>query len=158
MSSYIIAGSADKEEMAICENILNQIKSLFFNIDFRIIIKDESEWKNYINEICRIYGFKKKLNPIIFTLDGYLIGSLENFKELALSKFGIDKYDNLVTKEKEMDQIHDTILNEQEEEIEQISNENIDEQELQQNEIFQNQENPEEQMPRFLLKQWRCSV
>ena len=50
-------------------------------------------------QIYRIYGFKKKYNPLIFSLDGKFIGNLENFKSLAFSKFGIVKYGNEITKE-----------------------------------------------------------
>lgn len=77
MSSYTVAGSADIENTGICETIANEIKKFYKNIDFRIIIKHPSEWEEYIHEIRRTYGFKKQLNPIIFTLDGKLIGGIE---------------------------------------------------------------------------------
>lgn len=83
MSSYIIAGSANKPETGQCEHIANLIKSYYKNIDFRIIIKHPKEWENYIHEILRIYGFKKKFDPIVFTLDGKLIGGIDGFRELA---------------------------------------------------------------------------
>ncbi|KAL4481467.1 hypothetical protein ABPG74_007556 [Tetrahymena malaccensis] len=90
MSSYTVAGSADNEDTAFCETIANEIKKFYKNIDFRIIIKHPKEWEEYIHEICRTYGFKRKINPIIFTLDGKLIGGIDQFKEMAEYKFGID--------------------------------------------------------------------
>lgn len=90
MSSYIIAGSADNPETGLCEHIANEIKSYYQNIDFRIIIKHPKEWDNFIHEILRIYGFKKMYDPIVYTLDGKLIGGLEGFRNLAENGFGID--------------------------------------------------------------------
>ena len=57
-----------------CENLANIIRSFYHDISFKIVLKDPSEWDLYIDEICRIYGFKIKSNPIIFTIDGKLIG------------------------------------------------------------------------------------
>ena len=41
-------------------------------------------------QICRIYGFKKPYNPIIYTLDGKIIGNKKDFIELSEKTFGID--------------------------------------------------------------------
>lgn len=74
MSSYIIAGSADKFDTSECENLANMIRSFYPDISFKIVLKDQSEWEHYIDEISRIYGFKVKSNPIIYTIDGKFIG------------------------------------------------------------------------------------
>ena len=58
-----------------CEEIAGRIKSKYKNIDFRIVIKHPSEWEEYLQQICRIYGFLKKSNPIIYTFDGKIIGN-----------------------------------------------------------------------------------
>ena len=50
------------------------IRIYYKDISFKIVLKDPSEWEQYIDEICRIYGFKTKSNPIIYTTDGKLIG------------------------------------------------------------------------------------
>lgn len=83
MSSYIIAGSSDKNELGQCEHISNAIKSFYRNIDFRIVIKHPSEWNDHIQNVLRIYGFKKMSNPIIYTLDGKLVGGFDGFLALA---------------------------------------------------------------------------
>ena len=57
-----------------CENLANMIRIYYKDISFKIVLKDPSEWEQYIDEICRIYGFKTKSNPIIYTTDGKLIG------------------------------------------------------------------------------------
>ena len=53
------------------------------------MLKDISEWEAYIDEICRIYGFKTKSNPIIYTLDGSLIGDRQQFLAIVEARFGI---------------------------------------------------------------------
>lgn len=89
MSSYIIAGSSDKFDTSECENLANVIQKYYPGISFKIVLKDQSEWELYIDEISRIYGFKVKTNPIVYTIDGKLIGDRVAFLQLAESRFGI---------------------------------------------------------------------
>jgi hypothetical protein len=67
-----------------------------------VVIKHASEWEDYLQEICRIYGFLKKSNPIIYTFDGKIIGSKDNFVQKATKYFGMDEellvVDNLTSK------------------------------------------------------------
>ncbi|CAD8182409.1 unnamed protein product [Paramecium pentaurelia] len=88
MSSYIIAGSSDKVDTAECENMANLIRQYYPEISFKIVLKDLTQWEQYADEICRIYGFKQKSNPIIYTMDGCLIGDRNAFISLAESRFG----------------------------------------------------------------------
>ena len=44
-------------------------------------------------KVCRIYGFKKKHNPIIYKTDGTEIGDKDNFFELIEIKYGIKAKD-----------------------------------------------------------------
>lgn len=74
-----------------CEEIARRIKAKYKNIDFRIVIKHASEWDDYLQEICRIYGFLKKENPIVYTFDGKIIGGKENFLNTATKYFGLDE-------------------------------------------------------------------
>lgn len=93
MSSYIIAGSSDNVDTAYCEEIANRIKAKYSNIDFRIIIKHPSEWESHLQEICRIYGFRNKSNPIIYTFDGKIIGDKQAFLRTTSKYFGIAEED-----------------------------------------------------------------
>lgn len=68
-----------------------RIKSKYKNIDFRIVIKHPSEWEGYLQEICRIYGFLRKSNPIVYTFDGKIIGGKDNFLSTATKYFGLDE-------------------------------------------------------------------
>ena len=74
-----------------CEEIARRIKAKYKNIDFRIVIKHPSEWEEYLQQICRIYGFLKKSNPIIYTFDGKIIGNKEAFMAATAKYFGLDE-------------------------------------------------------------------
>ncbi len=74
-----------------CEEIARRIKSKYKNIDFRIVIKHPTEWEEYLQQICRIYGFLKKSNPIIYTFDGKIIGNKEAFMAATAKYFGLDE-------------------------------------------------------------------
>jgi hypothetical protein len=54
-------------------------------------MKHPRDWPNYVTEICKIYGFKERLNPICFTPGGTLIGNHEEFYLMLQKKFGIDE-------------------------------------------------------------------
>lgn len=56
-----------------------------------MVIKHPSEWDEYLQQICRIYGFLKKSNPIVYTFDGKVIGNRDAFVALTTSYFGLDE-------------------------------------------------------------------
>ena len=55
------------------------------------MIKHPSEWEDYLQEVCRIYGFLRKSNPIVYTFDGKIIGGKDNFLANAVNYFGLDE-------------------------------------------------------------------
>ena len=67
MTSYIVAGSAKNKQLSEVENLCTRLKGVYRDIGFKIISKHEKDWENYITQICKIYGFKDKLDPICFT-------------------------------------------------------------------------------------------
>lgn len=91
MIDYIVAGSSDCQETAELENHCNVVTSTFQNLKVKMIIKHPKEWPKYLTEICKIYGFKEKLNPICFTPEGILIGNAKNFKEMLEKKYSLSE-------------------------------------------------------------------
>jgi len=53
------------------------------DVTVQVVIKDESEWKEFIDSVCRSYGFDKKAgaNILIYTLEGLLIGDQRDFSD-----------------------------------------------------------------------------
>lgn len=72
------------------ENRCNKVRRAYKGIDFRIISKHPSEWEEYISNICKIYGFKRKENPTSFTTGGRYVGGYEEMVQEMTKKFGAD--------------------------------------------------------------------
>lgn len=66
------------------------MKKNYQNINFKIIAKHENDWEEYIKQICKIYGFKHKTDPICFTPQGELIGNHTNFEKMLEEKYSIN--------------------------------------------------------------------
>jgi len=55
----------------------------------KTIIKDKTEWDEFIDSVCRSYGFDRQTCPIVYTLEGHLIGDGNDFVEYMKDKYGI---------------------------------------------------------------------
>ena len=49
------------------------------DVQVKYVIKDNSEWKEFVDSVCRSYGFEKKSCPLVYTLEGTLIGDGSDF-------------------------------------------------------------------------------
>ena len=59
------------------------------NVQFTI--KDKTEWKPFITSICKCYGFDDyKLCPIVYTLEGELVGDGNAFIEHIKERYDIN--------------------------------------------------------------------
>ena len=91
-------------------------------------IKDNSEWSEFVDSVCRSYGFSKKTCPLVYTLEGTLIGDGRAFvdhvrerynKSLTITKenqknrakINIDENDERMRKKKEGDALGVKIIN-----------------------------------------------
>jgi hypothetical protein len=57
------------------------------DVSVQYVIKDRSEWSEFIDSVCRSYGFEEKTCPIIYTLEGTLIGDGRNFVDHVRKRF-----------------------------------------------------------------------
>ena len=51
------------------------------------MIKDASEWNQFIKSVCRSYGFVQKSSTVVYTLEGRLIGDGRSFIEYVREHF-----------------------------------------------------------------------
>ena len=58
------------------------------DVTVQFVIKDPTEWSEFIDGVCRSYGFDKKTCPIVYTLEGTLIGDGRDFVDHVRDKFG----------------------------------------------------------------------
>jgi len=58
------------------------------DVSVKIVIKHTSEWTEFIDSTCRSFGFYERPCPIVFTLEGTLIGDGANFVEHVRDRYG----------------------------------------------------------------------
>lgn len=79
MASYVIAGPAGDEQLAECEYLGQQL-DLSSDASVSVVVKHPQEWPSFLSGVCTSFGFKRKSTPIVFTVDGALIGGLDEFR------------------------------------------------------------------------------
>jgi hypothetical protein len=52
-------------------------------------VKDNSEWAEFVDAVCRSYGFSKKCCPLIYTLEGTFIGDGRAFVDHVTERYGV---------------------------------------------------------------------
>lgn len=57
------------------------------DVSVKYVIKDNSEWGEFADSVCRSYGFEKKSCPLVYTLEGMLIGDGRDFIEHVRNRF-----------------------------------------------------------------------
>ena len=57
------------------------------DVTVKFVVKDDSEWKEFIDSVSRSYGFEKKCCPIIYTLEGTLIGDNRDFADHVKERY-----------------------------------------------------------------------
>lgn len=50
------------------------------DVSVKVVIKDPSEWTEFISDLTRVYGFENVYSPIVYTLEGRLIGGAKEFQ------------------------------------------------------------------------------
>lgn len=91
MSSYIIQGSSDSDDLAKIECFVRGIQSMDSAVDFKVVIEDKGSWEQHIIELCRCYGFKQAHNPIIYKNDGTLLGDYQTFKDWVRLNYQLEE-------------------------------------------------------------------
>ncbi|OMJ83869.1 hypothetical protein SteCoe_15095 [Stentor coeruleus] len=89
MSNYIIAGEAGTSDLVDCEYLGKKLEASTPSTCVHVIAKHSSEWNEFLKKICNSYGFKEPSSPIIFTVDGQLIGDKQAFKEHVLQLYSV---------------------------------------------------------------------
>ena len=54
----------------------------------KFVIKDTAEWDVFVDDVCRSYGFVKKTCPLVYTLEGTLIGDGREFVAYVRERYG----------------------------------------------------------------------
>lgn len=92
MVTYVVASKANNPYLAECQIAGEYLQNNTPDVNVQFVIKDASEWKVFIDSVCRLYGFPKKTCPIVYTLEGTFIGDGKEFLDHVLQV-----YDKTVT-------------------------------------------------------------
>jgi hypothetical protein len=79
MVTYVVASKANNPYLAECQIVGEYLELNTSDVHVKFVIKDTSEWKEFVESVCRTYGFPKKTCPLVYTLEGTLIGDGSDF-------------------------------------------------------------------------------
>lgn len=88
MVTYVIASKANQPYLAECQMLGEMLEKNCPDVSIKTVIKHQSEWPEFLDSVCRSYGFADKTCPLIFTLEGTLIGDGSGFVEHIREKYG----------------------------------------------------------------------
>ena len=95
MTSIIISGRPNSEEMSECIIVAENIANMYPSSRFTIVLKSPKEWEQYCEDLCNLFGILKKTHPLILFSNGNKIGGAQEFFKLIAESF---KYDRLTKK------------------------------------------------------------
>ena len=95
MTSIIISGRPNSEEMSECIIVAQNIANMYPSSRFTIVLKSPKEWEKYCEDLCNLFGILKKTHPLILFSNGNKIGGSQDFFKLISESF---KYDKLIKK------------------------------------------------------------
>ena len=91
MTSIIIAGKPNSEEMSECIIVAENIANLYPSTRFTLVLKSPYEWEAYCEDLCNLFGIKKKSHPLILFSNGTRIGGRQEFFKLIYDSFKQEK-------------------------------------------------------------------
>ena len=89
MASYVIASNSNNSGFAQCQILGQYLEHNTPDVSVQCVIKDKSEWNQFLDAVSRTYGFSAATTPIIYTLEGNLIGDAAAFIELCKTKYNL---------------------------------------------------------------------
>lgn len=89
MANYIIASTPDNPKLSHCQLLAEFAMANAPDVSVTCIIKDKSEWEDFVDAVVRSYGFDYKSDPLIYTLQGDLIGDGERFIDHLRQKYNV---------------------------------------------------------------------
>lgn len=91
MEQIYVLGKCTNPKMVSVNRLSSQVAGSSHPIQIYTIMKKESEWPEYIRQICSMYGFyqKEHFDILCFRQDGVLIGDFPDFENYCREKWGI---------------------------------------------------------------------
>ena len=96
MANYVIASKPGVTSLAECLILGEFLAANCPDVTVNTAVKDPSEWDEFADSVCRSYGFESKFTPLVYTMEGTLIGGTREFAEHIK-----EKYDKMLTVHKD---------------------------------------------------------
>lgn len=87
MTTYVIASKPNAPALAECQILGEFLEQNCPDVTVKTVIKDSIEWAEFADATCRSYGFENKFCPIIYTIEGKLIGDGKAFQDHIIQRF-----------------------------------------------------------------------
>ena len=87
MVTYVIASKARSQYLAEVQALGDFLEKNCPGVSVKLVIKHKSEWSEFLDATCRSYGFSKRSCPLIYTIEGTLIGDAQKFVEHVKEKY-----------------------------------------------------------------------
>lgn len=88
MTTFVVASKANQPYLSECQILGEHLMKNCPDVEVKFVIKDTSEWPQFIQSVCKSYGFVQKSSTVVYTLEGKLIGDGRNFIEYIREHFG----------------------------------------------------------------------
>jgi hypothetical protein len=88
MVTYVIASKAQQPYLAECQMLGEFLEENCPDVSVKVVIKHNSDWNEFIDATCRSFGFYERTCPIVYTIEGTLIGDGANFVEHVRDRYG----------------------------------------------------------------------
>jgi hypothetical protein len=88
MTTIIIASKSNSVHLAECQVLAEYLKANCPSFDYEVVMKHKNEWPSFAVSLKNSYAFHKLCCPLIFTVEGQLIGDTVDFHEFAKSRYG----------------------------------------------------------------------
>lgn len=87
MSQIIIASKANSFHLAEAQVLAEFCRENCPSFEYKVLMKHKNEWNSFAVALKNSYGFSKLCCPLIFTVEGWLIGDINDFKEMVHWRF-----------------------------------------------------------------------
>jgi len=89
MASYILTGESDSFQFTELEYLVLKLMNMTPTVKVVIIPKHTNEWPDYQAKLKRVLGYKENISPMVFSGNGYVFNSIDEFKNHIVWRYGV---------------------------------------------------------------------
>lgn len=90
MATFFIAGLSTCERYAAAERIGDILSATMPAVTIKKQPQREAEWEPFLRNLRDVVGAVAPISPVVYTLEGRLVGTLEEFEQYCIDVYGIE--------------------------------------------------------------------